>query len=374
MSAIPPTSPAPGDDHADEPARTVLRDVRVFDGTGLGEPTTVAVEGSIISTDPGTRGARVIDGSGAVLLPGLIDAHIHLHGRDTLERLCSWGVTTGLDMATWPVEKLTPLRGVTGTTDIRSAGMPAIGPGGNHAHIPGMPSEAIQEDPARAPAFVAARVDEGADYIKIVVEAPGEGGPSQPVLDALVAAAHDHHKLVVAHAACVGAFRMALDAGADMLTHAPIDQVLDPTEIARIADCHVVAIPTLTMMEGTAASRPAASYTAARDSVAALHDAGVVILAGTDANAAPGVPFQVPHGESLHHEFELLVDAGLSSTEVLRAATSLPARHFGLADRGRIAPGLRADLVLIDGDPVSEIRATRNLRHVWCGGVHVVTG
>src|SRR5579875_3341382 len=141
MSAVPPTSPAPGDDHADRPARTVLRDVRVFDGTGLGEPTTVAVEGSIVSTDPGTRGARVIEGSGAVLLPGLIDAHIHLHGRDTLERLCSWGVTTGLDMATWPVESLTPLRAVAGLTDIRSPGMPAIGPGGNHAHIPGMPSE-----------------------------------------------------------------------------------------------------------------------------------------------------------------------------------------------------------------------------------------
>ena len=99
-----------------------------------------------------------------------------------------------------------------------------------------MPAEAIQEDPDRAAAFVAARVGEGADYIKIVVEAPGEGGPTQPVLDALVAAAHDHHTFVVAHAASVGAFRMALDAGADMLTHAPVDQALDPAEVSRIAD------------------------------------------------------------------------------------------------------------------------------------------
>ena len=373
MSAIPPTSPAPEDERPDDPGRTVLRDVRVFDGAALGEPTTVAVEDSIISDDPSTRGARVINGSGAVLLPGLIDAHIHLHGRDTLERLCSWGVTTGLDMATWPPEILAPLRAVTGLTDIRSPGTPAIGPGGNHAHIPGMPAEAILEDPDRAAAFVAARVDEGADYIKIVVEAPGEGGPSQPVLDALVTAAHGHHKLVVAHAASVGAFRMALDAGADTLTHAPIDQVLDRAEVARIADSRVVVIPTLTMMEGTAASRPAASYDAARDSVTALRDAGVVILAGTDANAAPGVPFQVPHGESLHHELELLIDAGLGPVEVLRAATSLPAQHFGLTDRGRIIPGLRADLVLIDGDPISDIRATRNLRHVWCAGVDVTS-
>ena len=133
----------------------------------------------------------------------------------------------------------------------------------------------------------------------------------------------------------------------------------------------MVAIPTLTMMEGTAASRPAASYDAARDTVTALHDAGVVILAGTDANAAPGVPFQVPHGESLHHELALLVDAGLTPSEVLRAATSLPAHHFGLTDRGRVDPGLRADLVLIDGDPTTEIRTTRNLRRVWCAGVEV---
>ena len=77
------------------------------------------------------------------------------------------------------------------------------------------------------------------------------------------------------------------------------------------------------------------------------------------------------HGESLHHEFELLVDAGLSPTEVLQAATSLPARQFGLADRGRVAPGLRADLGLIDGDPTSDIRATRNLQRVWCAGVDV---
>ena len=313
----------------------------------------------------------MVEGSGAVLLPGLIDAHIHLHGRDTLERLSSWGVTTGLDMATWSVETLTSLRGVEGLTDIRSPGLPAIGPGGPHAHIPGMPAEAIQEDPDRAAAFVAARVGEGADYIKIVVEAPGGGGPTQPVLDALVAAAHDHHKLVVAHAASVGAFRMALDAGADMLTHAPVDQTLDPAEVSRIADSRVVAIPTLTMMEGTAASRPAASYDAARDTVTALHDAGVVILAGTDANAAPGVPFQVPHGESLHHELVLLVDAGLTPSEVLRAATSLPAQHFGLTDRGRVDPGLRADLVLIDGDPTTDIRTTRNLRRVWCAGVEV---
>ena len=59
-----------------------------------------------------------------------------------------------------------------------------------------------------------------------------------------------------------------------------------------------------------------------------LHEAGVPILAGTDANDAAGTPARVPHGESLHRELELLVDAGLSTLEALLAATALPARSL----------------------------------------------
>jgi imidazolonepropionase-like amidohydrolase len=65
----------------------------------------------------------------------------------------------------------------------------------------------------------------------------------------------------------------------------------------------------------------------------------------------------------------LLIDAGLSSVEALRAATVLPAQYFGLHDRGVIKPGRRADLVLIDGDPIADIHATRLIRRVWCAGV-----
>jgi adenine deaminase len=68
---------------------------------------------------------------------------------------------------------------------------------------------------------------------------------------------------------------------------------------------------------------------------------------------------------SIHREVELLVRAGLSPIEALRAATSAPARAFRLADRGRIAPGLRADLLLVDGDPTTDILATRAIRTVW---------
>jgi hypothetical protein len=66
---------------------------------------------------------------------------------------------------------------------------------------------------------------------------------------------------------------------------------------------------------------------------------------------------------------ELLVRAGLTPTEALAAATSVPARAFRLNDRGRIAPGLRADLVLVDGDPTADITATRAIVGIWKGGV-----
>ena len=108
---------------------------------------------------------------------------------------------------------------------------------------------------------------------------------------------------------------------------------------------------------------------AARDSVSVLYRAGVPILAGTDANTTPGVPASPPFGDSMHRELELLVDAGLSAVDALRAATLLPARYFGLADRGVVEPGKRADLVLLAGDPVADIRATRRIEQVWCAGV-----
>jgi imidazolonepropionase-like amidohydrolase len=347
--------------------RTALTGVRVFDGRQLSEPRTVVIDGPVIGTDP--AGARIVDADGGVLLPGLIDAHIHLHGRDTLEQLCSWGVTTGLDMATWPPELVSSLRGIDGLTDIRSPGIPVIGPAGPHSHF-GMPADAVVPDGEAADRFVSARVAEGADYIKIVLEAPGDGGPDPAVARAVVDAARRHGKNVVAHASSPGAYALALEAGADIVTHVPNEDPLGDDIVARMVAGRRVAVPTLSMMQALAALRGNAdAFAAASDSVAALYRAGVPVLAGTDAALQPGLPQLVAHGDSLHHELELLVAAGLSTVDALRAATVLPAHHFGLGDRGAVEPGLRADLVLVDGDPLADIRATRNIERIWCGGV-----
>ena len=141
-----------------------------------------------------------------MLLPGLIDAHVHLQGPETLRQLAEHGVTTGLDMASWPADFVDALRGTTGAADIRSAGTPGIGPAGPHNHIPGMPAEAVLHDPAEARRFVRARVAEGSDYIKIVLEAPGDGGPDRDSALALVEAAHEQGEQVVAHASTPGAW------------------------------------------------------------------------------------------------------------------------------------------------------------------------
>ena len=355
--------------------KIALTNVRVFDGRELRGPTTVVIEGGIVGDDP--AGARVVDAGGSTLLPGLIDAHVHLLEQRHLQRLAAFGVTTALDMGAWPPSMVDSLRNRTGMADIRSAGIPATVAGSTHSQLPGYPAEELVDGPTGAAQFVTDRIAEGADYIKLIADIPG---PDQETLDALVASSHEHGKLTVAHAASAAAFDMALKAGADMITHVPLDRRLAESTAARVLAQRCVSIPTLTMMKGIAdrsaavASQPKGvaagpNYEAARGSVAELHRAGVPILAGTDANAGPGIPFSPRHGESLHEELELLIDAGLSTVEALRAATVLPAQYFGLHDRGVIEPGRRADLVLIDGDPIADIRATRQIRRVWCAGV-----
>jgi hypothetical protein len=104
----------------------------------------------------------------------------------------------------------------------------------------------------------------------------------------------------------------------------------------------------------------------ATEAVRHLHAAGVPILAGSDA-PNPGTA----HGATIHRELELLTRAGLTPVAALTAATSTPAAAFGLDDRGRIAVGRRADLVLVDGDPTANVTMTRRIVAIWKGGVRL---
>jgi imidazolonepropionase-like amidohydrolase len=349
-----------------------LKNVRVFDGQRIGEPSTVVIDGGIIGNADDIEGAEMIDGQGCVLLPGLIDAHVHLthNGEQSLKQMASHGITTALDMGNTP-EAYAPLRGRAGLPDVRSALMAATSPDSHHAMIfeqLGFFKSELVSNPADAKKFVDNRVAEGADYIKIIADVPG---PDQPSLNALVAAAHAKGKLAIAHAAGYTPCQMAQEAGVDVLTHAPVDKALEKADLDRMLADERIIVPTPVLLKIAVKvmGRPGMDYSFARQTVGDIYRAGIPVLAGTDAIAVPGMPMNVAHGESLHTELELLVDAGLSTVDALRAATSLPAKHFGLHDRGVIEPGYRADLLLVGGDPIADIRATRSIKRVWCGGL-----
>ena len=299
--------------------KIALTNVRVFDGDGLLEPATVVIEGDRIGTDP--AGATTVDGDGRVLLPGLIDCHIHLTDEATLAALAAHGVTTGLDMGTWPPELVASLRGRPGVTDIRSSGTGATHPASAHAKRMGR-AQGLVADPDEGKAYVAQRVAEGVDYIKIIVDPPGF---DVATVRALVDAAHAHGLRTIAHAANSGAVLLAQAAGVDVLTHAPIDRPLSDDEVRRDAggrSGHRADPDDDGGDRGPAGAVAPVSYDAARETVGRWHRAGVTILAGTDANQAPSAPASPPYGSSLHHELRLLVDAGLSPLEALRSATA----------------------------------------------------
>ncbi len=356
-----------------------ITNVKVFDGNGLTEERTVVIENGVISA--ATTAERMIDGQHGTLLPGLIDAHVHLRDVAELEQGTHWGTTTMLDMGTPSMALTDSLRHRRGLADIQGAGNSASAPGGMQTTKMGMPLSSAVTGTADASRFVADRVGEGANYIKIIVEDPrimGSAALDGATIAAIVEAAHRAKLKAIAHVTTITAFTLATDAGVDVLTHAPLDAGIDANLVSSIAKRGIVSVPTLTMMQTVAkraeqlpTHRAGISYAHARLTVTAFHQAGVTILAGTDANQAPGSPAQIQHGEALHDELVLLVEAGLTPVEVLRAATVLTADYFGFKDRGVIEAGRRADLLLIGGDPTQDIAATRTIRGVWVAGVQV---
>lgn len=397
----------------------LVHDVRIFDGVEVIPHGSVLVEdgqitavGDLSDAPPGTE---LIDGRGRTLLPGLIDCHTHSFPGTPIQAL-AFGVTTELDMFSCPRLAAT-LRARAaawdGMADVRSAGTGATAPGGypwslvERGVYPPFPTLSRPEEAA---GFVRDRLAEGSDYLKVIVE---DGSvyqrrlPQLPpeVLAALAAAAHAADRLAVAHVSTRADAALAVEAGVDVLAHAFVDVPADAEFVATAVRAGIAVVATLAMLEGacggvggralaadprvrpylearslgglTAKEPPdpaggstasgtgkAARLTVALESVAALRAAGVPVLAGSDTpNSGTAA------GASLHRELELLVRAGLTPVEALAAATAAPARCFGLAGRGRIAPGCQADLLLVDGDPTTDILATRSIVSVWRRGV-----
>ncbi|KUJ12636.1 hydrolase [Mollisia scopiformis] len=358
--------------------KTVIINGLVFDGHELHQNLAVAIENGVISNlgnVPDTSYTTIIDATGQTLLPGLIDAHVHLTA--DLENTCHLltqmaraGITTALDMGYLPKPIRDAVRDQPGMTDIRAAGNYATSTGSTHSRFPHISKESLVDSSELAISFVQTRIAEDAEYIKIVADIPG---PSQEVVDTLAAEARKAGKLSVAHAARKGSFAMAQEGKVDIVTHVPLDFPLDEDEAKKMKDEGRVCVPTLIMEQGLAKAGifPGLDYTAARESVSRLHKAGVSIVVGTDANQSPRAG--VRHGDAIHEELKLLVDAGMSNLEVLRGATSASAEAFRLYDRGVIAVGKRADLVLVNGNPAESIGCTKDMVRVWIHGEEVKT-
>ena len=343
---------------------TAFRNVRVFDGERVLDSATVIVrDGRIANMGRGIEipaDAAVVEGSGRTLLPGLIDAHTHTRSRDDLAAALAWGVTLHLDMFSDPAiaRSLREEDASSAATraSLMTAGIVATAPDGHGTQY--ALSVPTLSSPTDADTFVAARVAEGSDWIKIIVEDGQVIGREIPTLDsatiaAVVRAAHARGLLAVAHAMSVEMAERAVSAGVDGLMHVWLDAADQAALAGRLRESDVFVVPTLAVTRGRGSA-----------AIPALARAGVPLLAGSDA-PNPGTAF----GTSLHDELVLLTDAGLPPLEALKAATSAPADAFRLMDRGRIRPGARADLLLVDGDPTTSIDATRAIVGVWKDGV-----
>ena len=403
---VPGDAAAPGQEAPE--SRFAVVDVTLFDGESFRRNQDVWIEDGRVRA----RGPRLrlpddlprVDGRGLTLLPGLIDGHVHTFG-GTLGDAVRFGVTSVLDQFTDPA-LLAGARTArdeiarTAEADLFSAGMLATAPGGHGTQF-GMAVEPLT-DPVGAAAWVRTRKEEGSDWIKIVSEdGTAYGGQIQmPALDgetigALIAAAHAEGLLAVVH---VTGIERALDAvalGADGLVHVWIDAVISEEDARRFAEAGVFVVPTLSVITGMfgdstglrvldevdvslvspmqrqtisdrSLSLEGPGADTALENVRRLHAAGVRIAAGTDVpNPGTGA------GISMHGELRLLAGAGLESAEVLASATSVAAEAFGVPERGRIADGYVADLVLVRGDVESDVSRTTDIVTIWKDGYAV---
>lgn len=373
----------------------VIRGARLIDGLTddaragfdvvIEDDRITAIEPS--QPDPPPRDAQVIDASGATLLPGLIDCHAHytidptvedgfaLYGVETLERL----VLRAAGMARRALE--------AGVTTARSGGSPgnldvvlsaaiaaghvagprllAAGPAltitGGHGYMFGREADGELE-------FIKAvrsNVRDGAEVIKIVSSeaamltssVAGVEEVSSGELEAVVREAHRLHRRVMSHAQNSESVRRSALAGVASVEHAFL---ADEAAIATLAETGTTLVPTLTVTDVwrdlpglTAGQRERQSEIERlhRQSCETAIRLGVNIATGTDTGVRGVMP------EMVWREIVLLHDHGASAMAAIRAGTAAAARLLGVeAEVGTIEVGKRADLLLVDGDPLRDLR------------------
>jgi imidazolonepropionase-like amidohydrolase len=369
----------------------------VVDATGrapIPDAVVLVRDGRIVSVGPRSEvavppGVPLIDVSGKTIVPGLWDMHTHVTQIEWGSVYLAAGVTTARDMGN-ETELITALR-----TAFDSGA--ALGPRLLLAGLVDGPG------PEAFGVVTAATPEEGRAVVRRYHEARFQQMKlysilAPDVVSAIVDEAHRLKMTVTGHVPRALTLRQAVEAGMDQIAHLAVTD--DPgsaalAETARfLKEQGTVMDPTLSWGEllGRSARTPIASFQpgfpkipfplrrlfesanageidpeAARAKVerglrivGELHRAGVPIVAGTDE----GIP-----GHSLHREIELYVEAGMSPLDAIRSATAVPARAMGLdSELGTVEAGKRADLVVLDANPLERISNIRAVRWVVAGG------
>jgi imidazolonepropionase-like amidohydrolase len=406
------------------PGDVVIKAARLFDGTSdrvIASPVVLIRAGAIAAVGPGVAipaDAKVIDLGDATLLPGFIDAHVHLGSEGTAD----WNkgvvdsLRRGVPEATLRAAHFARITLEAGFTTVRNVGGDHLIDVGLHnaieaGHIPGPriiaaghslgargghcdghggfppgtfgPEVGLLEGiAAGADGFrdaVRAQVKYGATAIKICatggVLSLGDDVDTPQLTDAeMVAIVDEAHRLrrkVAAHAHGDGGARAAVEAGVDSIEHGTF---LTRKTLERMKAKGTYLVPTLLAFEAIDPSRrsfPPAIAAKARAAIAGRATSmklalqlGVPIALGTDAAVGP-------HGTNAR-EFAAMVRLGMAPAAALRAGTAAAARLLGVADQvGTVAAGKRADLVAVPGNPVADITTTERVFFVMKDGAVV---
>lgn len=322
------------------------------------------------------QAARIVDASRKFVIPGLWDMHVHLTARDQLPAYPLYGVTGVRDMGS-DYDRVNLWRG-----EIHKGNL--IGP---HIETCGPALNGIASTDAKLPVRVVrtpeeARTvynqldDESVDFIGILPELPRDA------YFALIERARKYYSAVGGDVPWGVSALEAVDARQRSIDHMPGILLACSTEERRLRrayaeapdDVETAALETYDSQKAAILFRRMALFETRfvptlrvfhaqlKTVLLDMQRAGVIILAGSDG----GKP-----GESLHEELELLVAAGLTPAEALRSATIEATRYLGAASLGVVEQGKTADLVMLDADPLADIRNTRKIAAVVLGGKYM---
>lgn len=388
----------------------VIRGARLFDGLAArpGRPTVFVEDGRISDVDlTGAQPpihATVVDLGGVTLVPGMVDAHVHLcfdpdtdpvqqmlNGDDATvldrmrrnaRRALRAGITTVRDLGdrgylAVSLRDLGPA-GAEPLPEILAAG-PPITPTGGHCWFLGGQADGV-EGVTRA---VAERVEQQVDVVKIMATGgmltPGfglhESQYGRAELGAAIAAAHRAGLPLTAHAHGPDGIRDAVAGGADGIEHCTfVTETGVELDLATV-DAMAAAGTFVGATEGFLPGAPPPPLVAAsrlercRANLGLMHRAGVRVICSSDAGVVPGKPHDV-----LPHAVMVFGSIGFSNADALAAATAHAAEACGLAHRkGRIRPGYDADILAVAGDPMARLDALLDIEAVFRGGTKVVS-